>query len=112
MNKRGLIYYNEYLAGVITQTDNGYEFRYEQEYLDSKAARPVSVTLPLRAEPYEDKVLFAFFDGLIPEGWLLTVAIDQWKLREDDRFELLLAGCRDTIGAVTVLPDGKNKDHG
>ena len=109
MNKRGLVYYNDQLAGTITQTDSGYEFRYLQPYLESKTPKQISLTLPLRVEPYEDKVLFGFFDGLIPEGWLLTVATDQWKLRENDRFELLLASCRDTVGAVTVIPDDQSK---
>jgi HipA-like protein len=37
-------------------------------------ARPVSLTLPIREAPYLSRVLFPFFDGLIPEGWLLDIA--------------------------------------
>ena len=44
------------------------------------------------------------FDGLIPEGWLLDIAVDHWKVKINDRFQLLLHSCRDTIGAVTVIP--------
>jgi len=47
--------------------------------------------------------LFAFFDGLIPEGWLLELGIRNWKLDPRDRFGLLAAFCRDTIGAVGVV---------
>jgi serine/threonine-protein kinase HipA len=49
--------------------------------------------------------LFPFFDGLIPEGWLLDIAVDHWKVKANDRFELLLTTCRDSIGAVTVEPE-------
>jgi serine/threonine-protein kinase HipA len=62
------------------------------------------LTLPLRAEAYEDKRLFPFFDGLIPEGWLLDIAEQTWKLNPRDRMGLLMACCRDCIGAVSVVP--------
>jgi serine/threonine-protein kinase HipA len=68
----------------------------------------VSLTLPLRATPFRSNTLFAFFDGLIPEGWLLDIAKDHWKLRSNDRFELLLLTCRDAIGAVSVIPVEEN----
>jgi serine/threonine-protein kinase HipA len=46
--------------------------------------------------------MFPFFDGLIPEGWLLLVALDNWKLDSKDPMGLLNVACRDTIGAVTL----------
>jgi serine/threonine-protein kinase HipA len=48
--------------------------------------------------------MFPFFDGLIPEGWLLNIAEKNWKLRPRDRMGLLLACCKDCIGAVSVHP--------
>lgn len=33
--------------------------------------------------------MFPFFDGLIPEGWLLEIAVNNWKLNQRDRFGLL-----------------------
>jgi serine/threonine-protein kinase HipA len=46
--------------------------------------------------------LFAFFDGLIPEGWLLDIAEKNWKINYKDRMGLLLTCCKDCIGAVSV----------
>jgi hypothetical protein len=46
----------------------------------------------------------AFFDGLIPEGWLLEIAEKTWKIDPRDRMGLLLACCRDCIGAAGVVP--------
>jgi serine/threonine-protein kinase HipA len=60
------------------------------------------MTLPLREEAYTSKVLFPFFDGLIPEGWLLDIAQRNWKIDPRDRMGLLLACCRDCIGNVSV----------
>jgi len=105
MSKRGLVYYQDVIAGVIAETDEGYEFSYKPEYLETEDAQAVSLTLPLSKEKYISRVLFAFFDGLIPEGWLLDLATAHWKVKSNDRFELLLLTCRDTIGTVTVIPE-------
>src|SRR5258708_3535229 len=105
MSKTGKIFYDNTLAGFIKETDAGYEFSYDKDYLTTHSAKPVSLTLPLRQYPYHSKTLFAFFDGLIPEGWLLNIAKEHWKVQTNDRFELLLLTCKDTIGAVTVIPE-------
>lgn len=91
-------------AGLLTQDELGYHFMYDAIYLQSELNEPVSLTLPMQAEPFTDKVLFPFFDGLIPEGWLLNIAERNWKLNPRDRMGLLLACCKDCIGAVSVHP--------
>ena len=68
--KQGKIYlYNQYV-GLLTEDETGFTFAYDADYLASDGAEAVSLTLPLSNEPYHDTVLFPFFDGLIPEGWL------------------------------------------
>ena len=102
--KQANIYYKNGLAGVLTEGDDGYEFHYLPEYLASDEARPVSLTMPLRKEVYRSNVLFPFFDGLIPEGWLLDVALRNTDISLLDRMSLLLLCCKDCIGAVSVEP--------
>lgn len=89
-------------AGVLNETDAGYSFRYDSEYLSSDHPSPVSLTLPLTEKEYESKTLFSFFDGLIPEGWLLDVVVHNWKLNEKDRFGILLVACKDPVGCVSI----------
>ena len=91
-------------AGLLTEDENGYLFEYDADFLASDKAEPISLTLPLSDKPYRDKVLFPFFDGLIPEGWLLNIAEKNWKIDNRDRMSLLLACCKDCIGAVGVEP--------
>lgn len=91
-------------AGWLTQDDNGYHFQYDSEYLKFQDPEVVSITLPLQKDPHTSKVLFPFFDGLIPEGWLLGIAEKNWKINPRDRMGLLLACCKDCIGAVSVYP--------
>lgn len=102
--KQGNVYFKQLHAGIIREDEDGYMFLYDPDYLLRSDARPVSLTLPLRKEPYVSQVLFPFFDGLIPEGWLLDVAIKSWKIDPGDRMGLLLACCQDCIGAVSVEP--------
>ena len=100
--RRANIYYKNLLAGVLTEGDQGYEFYYLPEYIKSTGAKPISLTLPLREEAYRSNVLFPFFDGLIPEGWLLDVALRNTNISILDRMSLLLLCCNDCIGAVSV----------
>ena len=78
---------------------------YDKDFLESTHAEAISLTMPLTDKPYQDKVLFPFFDGLIPEGWLLNIAEKSWKINQRDRMSLLLACCRDCIGAVSIIPN-------
>lgn len=102
--KQAVVFLRGIKTGILTEDENGYTFKYEADYLSSANAEAVSLTLPLSDKPYHDKVLFPFFDGLIPEGWLLDIAEENWKIDARDRMSLLLACCRDCIGAVGVVP--------
>ena len=94
----------EITAGWLVRDDKGYSFVYDDAYLQRDNAEAVSLTFPLRERHYISSTLFPFFDGLIPEGWLLDIAEKNWKLNSRDRMGLLLSCCRDCIGAVSVHP--------
>lgn len=102
--RKAEIYLRDRLAGTLEEHDRGYRFSYASDYLTLDDATAVSLSLPLQVEPFEDKRLFPFFDGLIPEGWLLNIAETTWKLDPRDRMGLLLACCCDCIGAVSIIP--------
>ena len=94
---------NGKVAGYLSETEDGYVFLYDENYLKEPKAEAVSLTLPLTDKPYTSNVMLSFFDGLIPEGWLLEVAEHNWKLDTRDRMGLLLACCKDCIGAVSII---------
>ena len=102
--KQAVVFLRDRKAGVLTEDENGYTFQYDRDFLLSDDAEAISLTLPLSDKPFHDKVLFPFFDGLIPEGWLLDIAEKSWKIDARDRMSLLLACCKDCIGAVGVEP--------
>lgn len=102
MHRKASVYMHNVLAGHVWEHDSGYAFKYEAAYLNNNETTAISNTLPLKKETFESKILFPFFDGLIPEGWLLEIAEQNWKLNEKDRMGLLLACCKDCIGAVSI----------
>lgn len=102
MARKAEVYLYNRLAGILTEDETGYVFQYLDSYLQSENPIPVSRLLPLQTESFHDRVLFPFFDGLIPEGWLLEIAEQNWKLNPNDRMGLLLACCRDCIGAASI----------
>ena len=99
--RKGQVFYNDDLAGEIIETSTGYIFEYNKEFL--KKNTPISLSLPLREEPYKSKELFPFFKGLLPEGWYLDIVAATQKIDREDSFgDLLSTASGDTIGAVTV----------
>lgn len=110
--KQGKIFLHHDYTGLLTEDESGYTFEYDKDYLSKPNAEAISLTLPLSNIPYKSSVLFPFFDGLIPEGWLLNIAENSWKIDQRDRMSLLLACCKDCIGAVSVVPlEAKEVHH-
>ena len=99
--RRGKVFVQGSYAGMVEETEDGYSFAYDSGYLEANGPA-VSLTIPLQEEPFFSETLFPFFDGLIPEGWLLSVVTRNWKLDPEDRFGLLLVSCEDSIGDVSV----------
>jgi len=101
--RQGEIWVHKDLAGILSENEEGYHFKYDTDYLNQKGSLPVSLSLPLQEETFHSEHLFPFFDGLIPEGWLLDIAQKNWKLNPRDRMGLLLTTCRDCIGNISVI---------
>jgi serine/threonine-protein kinase HipA len=98
MKKQGIVYFINRRIGEIRQSaEKSYQFQY-----DSQGNEAVSWTLPRSESVYKSDELFPFFDGLIPEGWLLNLVSKNWKVSKNDRMSLLLSSCQDCIGAAHV----------
>ena len=103
--RQAKVFYQDYLAGTLTETNEGeYVFKYDNNYVREHPQDFLTFSMPVRTEPFIENRLFPFFEGLIPEGWLLDIASKNWKLNRNDRMGLLLACCKNCIGAVSVEP--------
>ena len=109
--RQGKVYYKDILAGKITETAGGdYVFTYNASYVTHYPKQFITFSMPVRTEPYTSDRLFPFFEGLIPEGWLLEIATKNWKIKANDRMGILLACCQNCIGAVSVVPIKENDE--
>ena len=109
MNQKTLrkadVYFKNDLAGYLSETNEGYIFQYDENFL--KKNIPISVSLPPREEPFKSAELFPFFKGLLPEGWYLDIVSATQKVDANDPFGILVCTAgMDTIGAVTVRKAG------
>lgn len=86
----------------------GPEFAYAESWLDSPAARPISLSLPLRphSQPYR-KGVEEFFDNLLPDSRSVRERIQRrFGASSSGAFDLLREIGRDCVGAIQLLPDG------
>ena len=100
--KQAEVYFKDRLAGILTEDENGFSFVYSESYI-AENGTPISLIMPLQNKPFTSDNMLPFFDGLIPEGWLLDIAQANWKIDPRDRMSLLLACCKDCVGAVSIV---------
>ena len=99
--RKANVYFKNDLAGYLSETNEGYVFQYDENFLTKNI--PIAVSLPLRKEPYRSAELFPFFKGLLPEGWYLDIVSATQKVDPRDFFGVLASTASvGTIGAVTV----------
>jgi len=107
--------YNDEPCGYLAQFSDAlgtrvYMYVYTKAYLAQNSAKAISLSLPLREDPYYSKHLFGFFDNLLSEGWLKREQAKQLNINEIDHFSLLVKNGADMAGAVTVSFDEKLSD--
>ncbi len=89
------------LAGTLLRDNSGVlTFRYLADYLASNAAIPLSGTLPLGAEPFDERDIAAFFSNLLPDEGVRRRIADILRLSPEDTFGLLREIGGDCAGAV------------
>ncbi len=76
------------------------EFSYLKEYLDSPYAAALSVSLPLRREPYSQEGYQGFFEGLVPEGRVRTELAHRFRISPSDYLKMLCHLEDESIGAL------------
>lgn len=105
--RRAEVYKAGQPAATLTRGDGTVTFAYLPEY----SGPPVARTLP-RGRPLTTYAgsIPAFFAGLLPEGRRLTAIRRAAKTSADDDLTLLLVVGSDTVGDVTVFPEGADPE--
>ena len=101
------VYFREDPAGRLWLDErNRFVFRYDKRWLQNEGAIPLSVSLPLREQPYADDSARPFFANLLPEAEIRKVIARRFRISEKNDYALLREIGGDCAGAVSVLPEG------
>jgi len=104
------VYWGTKLAGQLREDDGGrFEFRYDSDWLHAEDAIPISVRLPLRAEPFDDDTCRVFFGNLLPEGTTRRLITGKLGISESNDFKLLEVLGGECAGALSIMPEGQEE---
>jgi serine/threonine-protein kinase HipA len=97
-------------VGFLNKENDGrLVFEYSNSWLDSPDAFAVSLSLPLRREPFKDERPGRFFANLLPEGRLRSLVARRLGLSEENDYALLEAVGGECAGALSVLPENQSE---
>jgi len=97
--RRALVKQHGIAAGRLESLPNGaWQFVYRTDY----HGPAVSLTLPVRSEPYLFQGFPAIFEGLLPEGPQLEALLRLHKIDRNDSFRLLMTVGRDVVGSLNL----------
>jgi serine/threonine-protein kinase HipA len=100
------VYLHDARAGVLERVDGArLRFTYDREWLET-ATTPISLSLPLREEPYSDPECRPFFTGLLPEGEFLRSIARTFHISADNPFTVLQEIGGECAGAVSLVAPG------
>jgi serine/threonine-protein kinase HipA len=102
------VYLNNRLVGHLTKEPSGaISFRYDGGWLAWNQTFPVSLSLPLREDPYRGEPVAAVFENLLPDSEPLRRRVaEKVGARGTDAYSLLAAIGRDCVGALQFVADG------
>lgn len=95
-------------VGVLEQDDHGaLWFGYDEEWLSSNVAMPLSASLPLRSGKFKARECRPFFSGLLPEEEKRELVARRFGVSERNDFAILEKIGAECAGAVSLLPPGQ-----
>ena len=107
MAKDLAVYLQGELVGTLRQEDSGrLSFSYRIEWLDRPEARPLSLSLPLQQEPFDDRVARPFFAGLLPDDLARERLARYLGVSRHNDFALLAEVGGECAGAIAFYPPG------
>jgi len=93
--------------GTLSLIDGRLNFSYESDWLNTSNSIPLSQSLPLRAEAFDDRATRPFFAGLLPEGDKRKLIAQALHVSRQNDFALLDGIGGECAGAVTLLEPGQ-----
>lgn len=107
--KRVKVFVDGVLAGHLFEKEKNKS--YEFAYLEGYRGSAISLTMPISHKTYHFDRFPPFFDGFLPEGFMLDALLRKAKLDKNDRFEQLMRVGGELVGNITVERDESMSDH-
>ncbi|QND62365.1 type II toxin-antitoxin system HipA family toxin [Mesorhizobium huakuii] len=102
------VYFRETKAGILSQDEDGaLGYAYYADYLAGQQPRVISFSMPLREEPYADRVARPFFSGLLPDEGARQRLAGALGLSAGNAFGLLEVIGGECAGALSLYPAGE-----
>ena len=101
---RLFIYKENTLVGELYTSTEGICFRYSQAY-HANGGRPLSLSLPVQAEAFPQRIALPFFDGLLPEGEQRLELSDILHVASTSTMKLLKALAGECVGNLIIIDD-------
>jgi serine/threonine-protein kinase HipA len=95
-------------VGTWTVASGKDQLQYDDSWLQSPQARPLSLTLPFTPgnQPHRGEQVGAWFDNLLPDSQRIRDRIaSRFKTKGKGAFDLLAEVGRDSVGAIRLLPE-------
>lgn len=100
------VYMHGVLAGFLErQSQARLRFTYDDDWVAEERS-PLSLSLPVRSEPYDHEECAPFFEGLLPEGDFLKAIARTLHVSANNPFQLLAELGGECAGAISVTPAG------
>lgn len=91
---------------------SGLIFTYDQQWLNTPGARPISLSLPLVTQQFAGDVVYNFFDNLLPDNPQIRARIQtRFHILTDQPFDLLASIGRDCVGAIQILDSKETQSN-
>jgi len=104
---------NQLMGHLIKEAGGAISFRYEESWLSSENALPVSLSLPLREDAFKGEPVAAVFENLLPDSDIIRRrAAEKVGAKGTDAFSLLSQIGRDCVGALQFVPEGNDSAYG
>lgn len=92
------------LAGQLTVEKGSWIFQYDEAYQNLVNKPPISNSLPKSKSVTVGKEILPFFDGLLPEGWVIT-SFERFGVKVENKEDAVGLFLKDAIGAASLIEE-------
>lgn len=97
------------IGAIETLPGVGGVFSYDQSWLDDPATKPLSLSLPLQKEPFSERKIRPYFEGLLPEADARKSVAREVGVSSNSYLKLISALGFECIGALLIV-DSDNEE--